>query len=80
MKSATTQKLILYYLDDLLGVKAPELLKYTSQILEILYDMDVVEEEVLDEWFKKKKSKFVKSSAAVRRVKEAARPFMEWLE
>ncbi|KAL0485306.1 translation initiation factor 5 [Acrasis kona] len=78
--STSAQKIILGYTEELCGVKeSSKLLSKVSVILKAFYDQGLLDEEVIVEWHSKKKSRFVKSSSVVLKVKEAAKPFVEWL-
>jgi len=78
--SSSGQKLILGYTEELVGVKDAKLIPSTSVILLQFYNTGMLNKEVLQEWLSKKKSRFVKDSAVVAKIKEAAKPFGEWLE
>ncbi|KAL9645721.1 hypothetical protein ABK040_003453 [Willaertia magna] len=77
--STKGQKIILGYTEELVGVKELKLLPNISVILYEFYRNGLLSKEVLEEWLSKKKSRFVKDSNVVAKVKEAAKPFGEWL-
>lgn len=79
IKGQVSQKLILAYTEELLS-KHEELIPYMSVILELYYDNELLEEEVILDWAKRKKGKFVKDATTVRKIKEAAKPFLNWLQ
>lgn len=73
------QKIILGYVERLLGVKHPELVKFAAHYLKALYEADAVEEEAILTWADKGgASKYVKKDVA-RAVKEKAKQFVDWL-
>jgi len=57
-----------------------ELLQSTSVILDELYDYEIFSDEVLKEWYKKKKGKFVKDLNTMTKIKAAAKPFITSLK
>jgi translation initiation factor 5 len=80
VKGSSAQKIILGYTEELCGVKEPKLLVKIPKILLLFYQNDLLEEEVVVEWQAKKKSRFVKDKGTILKIKEAAKPFVEWLK
>ncbi|EFC43813.1 predicted protein [Naegleria gruberi] len=77
--SSSGQKLILGYTEELVGMKNPALIPQTSVILLEFYKNSLLSKETMEEWLSKKKSRFVKDSAIVAKIKEAAKPFGDWM-
>lgn len=74
------QKYLLGGVEQLVGnVHKEVLLPKVPHILKELYDMDIVEEEVLLDWGKKVSKKYV-SKAVAQDIHEKAAPFIKWLE
>lgn len=74
------QKYLLGGVEQLVGnVHKEVLLAKVPHILKELYDMDIVEEEVLLDWGKKVSKKYV-SKAVAQDIHDKAAPFIKWLE
>lgn len=74
------QKYLLGGVEQLVGnVHKEVLLPKVPHILKELYDMDIVEEEVLLDWGKKVSKKYV-SKAVAQDIHDKAAPFIKWLE
>jgi translation initiation factor 5 len=56
-KGESCQKVILAYLEELVGVREPSLMKQMPRILEAFYDHDILEEDVILDWSEKKEGK-----------------------
>ncbi len=80
VKGSSAQKIILGYIEELCGVKETSLLVKIPKILLLFYENDILEEPVIVEWAEKKKSRFVKDKGIVLKIREAAKPFVEWLQ
>ncbi|CAK0738548.1 hypothetical protein CVIRNUC_001058 [Coccomyxa viridis] len=69
-------------LERLLGVHLPERTKEAALVLQALYDEDIVEEDLIVAWHAKPSAGKVLGvdASAAAAVREAAKPFVEWLE
>ena len=63
----------------MLGVVNPKLLKQLPAILQLLYQHELVEEQVFLLWNNSVSRKFVRKSVG-EEVRQAAEPFIEWLK
>jgi hypothetical protein len=74
-KTPLAQKKVLDYLEDIIS-KNDDILMSTSVILDELNDYDIFTDDVLKEWYKKKKGKFVTDVNVIAKIKAAAKPFI----
>jgi translation initiation factor 5 len=72
--SAKGQQGVLAALVELCGVKETGLLKSVPHILKALYDLDIVDEDVIIGWYDNKQN------GAASKVKDAAKVFVDWLK
>lgn len=77
-KKNEKQLLMLGYIEDFLA-SHQDLVPKVSKILEVAYDAEVLREPAILEWHAKKKSKFVKDAELLKKIKESAKKFVEWL-
>lgn len=73
------EKAFLGGLERFLGLEHDELLPQISKILLQVYENDIVSEEVLKDWGSKVSKRFVSKDIS-KKVKKAAKPFIQWLE
>jgi translation initiation factor 5 len=78
VKNSATQKIVLGYVEELVGVKHPDLMKRVPAILQALYDEKLIQDKSIQAWYEKTSSRFVNSSVAAD-VRAAAKPFVESL-
>ncbi|ODQ67239.1 hypothetical protein NADFUDRAFT_81789 [Nadsonia fulvescens var. elongata DSM 6958] len=81
LKTVTSEKhenALLGGIERLVGLNFPELIPAIPKILMKLYDADLVSEESFDKWGAKASKKYVDKEIS-KKVKKAARPFLEWL-
>lgn len=74
-KTPISQKILLDYIEDLIS-KNESLIVYTSVILDTLCDYKLFDDNILIEWYLKKKSKFVKDVHIMSKIKAAAKPII----
>merc|ERR1711916_57637 len=80
LNGSSAEKVVLGSLERLIGEKHPdELLKFTAHLLKALYENDLVSDDVMIKWGKKKSSKYVRNATSVE-VKQAGAQFLTWLE
>ncbi|XP_048734668.1 eukaryotic translation initiation factor 5-like [Ostrea edulis] len=75
-----SQKYMLGGIEQLVGnVHKEELLPKVPHVLKTLYDLDIIDEEVLLEWDKKVSKKYVDKKVSAE-IHEKATPFINWLK
>lgn len=72
------QKAFLGGIERLVGVTYPSLLPKIAHILKCVYDLEIVEEEVLISWGDKPSKRYV-SKETSKDIREKAFPFLNWL-
>lgn len=75
------EKSLLGGLERFIGLRSkdnPALLEQTSQILMILYEKDILSEEVITSWGTKASKKYV-DLATSKKVRKSAETFLTWL-
>ena len=60
------------------GQKNPEFYEKTSKVLMVLYDQDLLSEEVLTKWGTKASKKYI-DLATSKKVRKSAEEFLTWL-
>eukprot|EP00123_Amoebidium_parasiticum_P010381 comp20067_c0_seq1/m.24684 comp20067_c0_seq1/g.24684 ORF comp20067_c0_seq1/g.24684 comp20067_c0_seq1/m.24684 type:complete len:477 (-) comp20067_c0_seq1:360-1790(-) len=78
-KDPETQRCLLGAIERLTSVLYPSLLAKVAHIIKALYDLDIVEEEVLVEWGDQTTSKYV-SGENFKKVVAQARKVLDWLK
>lgn len=73
------EKAFLGGLERLLGTEKPELIPAVPKILMTIYDKDLVSEEAILNWGSKVSKKYVPKDVS-KKVRKAAKPFIEWLK
>lgn len=73
------EKNLLGGLERLIGLEYPDMVKSVPKILMLLYDNDLVSEEVVKDWGSKVSKKFVPKDVS-KKVRKAAKPFIQWLD
>lgn len=73
---ALSQTVLLHAIESFCGKSNPDALKEVALVLKALYDSDVLEEEVILEWYQKGSAGGGKSSQIWKNI----RPFVEWLQ
>lgn len=73
------QKALLGGIERFVGLTQPELVSKIPKILHALYDEEILEEEIIISWGSKASKKYVDKDIS-KKVRKAARPFIEWLE
>lgn len=73
------EKAFLGGLERFLGLEKPSLIPIVPKILSVLYDKDLVSEEVILAWGSKVSKKYVPKDVS-KKVRRAAKPFVSWLK
>uniref|UniRef100_A0A1E1XAA5 Eukaryotic translation initiation factor 5 n=1 Tax=Amblyomma aureolatum TaxID=187763 RepID=A0A1E1XAA5_9ACAR len=73
------QRYLLGGIEQVVREHSAALLPRVPHILKLLYDHDIVEEEVLLDWSKRVSKKYVSREVA-QEIHERARPFIKWLQ
>lgn len=73
------QKALLGGVERHVGLTHPELIPQIPKILHALYDSDILEEDVIIAWGSKASKKYVDKDIS-KKVRKAAKSFIEWLE
>ena len=60
------------------GKESPEIYKLTSQILMLLYNDDILSEEVITKWGTRASKKYI-DLATSKKVRKSAETFLTWL-
>lgn len=73
------EKSLLGGLERFIGITKPELIPQTPKILHGFYDRDLLSEEVIIPWGSKVSKKYVPKDIS-KKVRKAAKPFVQWLQ
>ncbi|OJA21480.1 hypothetical protein AZE42_11376 [Rhizopogon vesiculosus] len=73
------QKALLGGIERLVGFDHPELISTVPKILMALYQVDVLEEDVVTQWGTHSSKKYVDRDTS-KKVRKASEPFLKWLE
>lgn len=73
------QKALLGGIERLVGLAHPELIPSVPKILMALYQIDVLEEDVVTQWGTHVSKKYVDKETS-KKVRKASEPFLKWLE
>lgn len=73
------QKALLGGIERFVGLNHPELIPKIPKILHALYDEDILEEDIIIAWGSKASKKYVDKDIS-KKVRKAAKSFIEWLE
>ncbi|AWU74065.1 hypothetical protein CAS74_001863 [Pichia kudriavzevii] len=79
LTSEKMEKSLLGGIERMIGVKHPELIPKVPKILMLLYDNDLVSEDVIRDWGSHVSKKYVDKETS-RNIRKAARPFLKWLD
>lgn len=77
--SKSHEKALLGGIERLIGLTYPEKIPAVPKILFKLYDEDLISEETVTNWGTKVSKKYVDKETS-KKVRKAAKPFLEWLE
>jgi len=77
--SPAHEKALLGGIERLIGLQHPELVKEVPNVLFKLYDADIISEDVVTKWGTKASKRYVPKDVS-KKVRKAAKPFIEWLE
>lgn len=73
------QKALLGGIERLVGLDYPDLIPSVPKVLMALYQVDVLEEEVVTQWGTHVSKKYVDKETS-KKVRKASEPFLKWLE
>lgn len=73
------QKAFLGGLERLLTIRS-DLLKYLPGLLQAAYTADIIEDEAILSWYERPSKRYQIDKAAAKRVREVAKPFVDWLQ
>lgn len=73
------QKALLGGIERFVGLSQPQLIPQIPKILHALYDDDILEEDIIIAWGTKASKKYVDKETS-KKVRKAAKSFIEWLE
>ncbi|PRT56069.1 Eukaryotic translation initiation factor 5 [Wickerhamiella sorbophila] len=73
------EKALLGGLERFIGLQHPDLIKEVPNVLFKLYDADLISEDVIVAWGTKASKRFVDKDTS-KKVRRAAKPFMDWLD
>lgn len=77
--SKNHEKALLGGIERLIGLTHPDLIKAVPNVLFKLYDADLISEEVVTKWGSRASKKYVDKETS-KKVRKAAKPFLDWLE
>ena len=72
------EKALLGGLERVIGKEYPDLIAGTSKILMVLYEHDLITEDVMEKWGAKPSKKYVDKETS-KKIRKAAEPFLTWL-
>lgn len=74
------QKAFLGGLERLIGLHHPELIRNCPALLQTAFNEDLLDEEAILEWHGHISKRYMSDRAVGRQVREAAEPFIQWLQ